>query len=67
MLDKKFILANADAVQENCKHRGVNADVHRFVALETDARQIQQEIEELSRQANAVSKSIGKAKGRCRA
>ncbi len=62
MLDKKFILANADAVQQNCTHRGVSADVHRFVELETKVRGLQQEIEELSRQANAVSKSIGKAK-----
>lgn len=62
MLDKKFILANADAVQQNCEHRGVKADVHRFVSLENEARGIQQQIEELSRQANDVSKSIGKAK-----
>ena len=62
MLDKKFILANADAVQQNCEHRGVKADVHRYAALETECRQLQQQIEELSRQANEVSKSIGKAK-----
>lgn len=62
MLDKKFILANADSVQKNCEQRGVTVDVHRFVELETQAREIQQEIEELSRQANTVSKSIGKAK-----
>jgi len=62
MLDKKFVLTNAELVQKNCEHRGVNADVARFVELETECREIQQEIEELSRQANAVSKSIGKAK-----
>lgn len=62
MLDKKFILANAEAVQQNCEHRGVKADVQRYVALETQCREIQQQIEELSRQANAVSKSIGQAK-----
>lgn len=62
MLDKKYILANAKAVQENCKNRGVNADVSRYVALENECREIQQDIEELSRQANTVSKSIGKAK-----
>jgi len=62
MLDKKFVLANAQLVQQNCEHRGVKADVARFVSLETECREIQQEIEELSRQANAVSKSIGQAK-----
>ncbi|MGI9429407.1 MAG: aminoacyl--tRNA ligase-related protein, partial [Bythopirellula sp.] len=62
MLDKKFILANADAVQKNCDHRGVVADVQRYVSLETQCRQIQQEIEEFARQANELSKSIGKAK-----
>ncbi len=62
MLDKKFILENADAVQQNCDRRGVKADVARYVRLETDCRTLQQEIEELARQANVVSKSIGKAK-----
>jgi len=62
MLDKKFILANVDLVQKNCDDRGVKADVARYVSLETQCREIQQEIEEMSRQANAVSKSIGAAK-----
>ncbi len=62
MLDKRFILDNTELVQTNCEHRGVKADVLRYVALETECRQLQQEIEELSRQANVVSKSIGKAK-----
>ena len=62
MLDKKFILANIDLVQKNCDDRGVKADIARFASLETECRQIQQEVEELSRQANAVSKSIGQAK-----
>ncbi len=62
MLDKRFILENADVVQRNCDIRGVKADVARFVDLETQRRNLQSEIEELSRQANAVSKSIGQAK-----
>ncbi len=62
MLDKKFILDNAELVQQNCEHRGVKADVARFVKLETEGRQLQQQIEDLARQANVVSKSIGKAK-----
>jgi seryl-tRNA synthetase len=62
MLDKRFILENADAVQKNCDERGMRADVARYVQLETQCRALQQEIEELSRQANAVSKTIGQAK-----
>ena len=62
MLDKKFILDNAKIVQQNCDRRGVKIDVARYVRLETECRTLQQEIEELARQANVVSKSIGKAK-----
>jgi seryl-tRNA synthetase len=62
MLDKRFILENAQAVQENCDRRGVRVDVSRFVELESQRRKLQAEIEELSRLANQVSKSIGQAK-----
>ncbi|MFO0898787.1 MAG: serine--tRNA ligase [Pirellulales bacterium] len=62
MLDRKFILENADLVQENCRRRGVEVDIARFVALEQDRRARQTQLEELNRQANDVSKSIGKAK-----
>jgi seryl-tRNA synthetase len=62
MLDKRFILENAAAVQENCVRRGVKADITRFVELESQRRKLQNEIEELSRLANQVSKSIGQAK-----
>jgi seryl-tRNA synthetase len=62
MLDKRFILENAGAVQENCDRRGTKVDVARFVDLESQRRKLQAEIEELSRLANQVSKSIGQAK-----
>lgn len=62
MLDKRFILDNPEVVQQNCDDRGMRADVPRYVQLETQCRALQQEIEELSRQANVVSKSIGQAK-----
>src|SRR3954447_5402604 len=62
MLDKRFILENAELVQRNCDHRGVKADVARFVDLESQCRKLLTESEELSRLANEVSKSIGKAK-----
>src|SRR6478672_1316875 len=62
MLDKRFILENAELVQRNCDNRGVKADVARFVDLESQRRKLLAESEELSRLANEVSKSIGKAK-----
>ena len=62
MLDRRFILENPELVQENCDRRGVKVDVARFVELESQRRKLQAEVEELSRQANVVSKSIGQAK-----
>jgi seryl-tRNA synthetase len=62
MLDKRFILENPEVVQENCKRRGSKVDVNRFVELESQRRKLQAESEEISRQANVVSKSIGQAK-----
>ncbi|MDZ7617436.1 MAG: serine--tRNA ligase [Patescibacteria group bacterium] len=62
MLDRKFILENADLVKRNCLNRNVPADIDRFVALETQRREGQTQVEDLNRQANEVSKSIGKAK-----
>lgn len=62
MLDTRFILENSEQVQRNCDIRGAKADVVRFVELESLRRKHQVEIEELSRMANAVSKSIGQAK-----
>ncbi|NLS93873.1 MAG: serine--tRNA ligase [Planctomycetaceae bacterium] len=62
MLDRKFIVENAELVKQNCRNRGVAADIDRFVALENERRLLQVEVEELNRKANEVSKSIGKAK-----
>jgi seryl-tRNA synthetase len=62
MLDRKFILENAELVKRNCAHRGAKVDVDRFVALEEKRKKLQQEVEELNRKANQTSKSIGQAK-----
>ena len=61
MLDRKFILENIEAVQQNCRHRNVHVDVDRLVALEHQRKTLQQEWEKLQADANAVSKSIGQA------
>ncbi|HVX12615.1 MAG TPA: serine--tRNA ligase [Pirellulales bacterium] len=62
MLDRKFIVENAAAVKENCRQRGVQAEVDRLVELDVQRRERLAEVEELNRRANDVSKSIGKAK-----
>jgi seryl-tRNA synthetase len=62
MLDRRFIVENAELVKKNCANRGSKADVNKFIALEADRKAKQTELDELNRQANDVSKSIGKAK-----
>jgi seryl-tRNA synthetase len=61
MLDRKYIVENAELVKQNCLRRGVSADVDRLVELELLRREKQREVEELNRRANDVAKSIGKA------
>lgn len=62
MLDRKFIVENADAVRANCRNRGMDADVDRLVELDLLCRDKSTAAQDLNRQANAVAKSIGKAK-----
>lgn len=61
MLDRKFIVENAQAVKQNCLARGAHADVDRLVELEMDRRTKLSDAQELNRQANETSKLIGKA------
>ena len=62
MLDRKYIVENLEAVQTNCARRGVTAQVERLVELELKRRELLKQSEELNRQANEISKTIGKAK-----
>lgn len=62
MLDRKFIVENADAVKKNCIDRNLTVDVDTLVELETKRRLKAQEVQDLNTDANAKSKSIGKAK-----
>ncbi len=62
MLDRKFIVDNVELVKQNCANRGAKADVDRLLALDHQRREKQTEVEQLNRQANEVSKSIGQAK-----
>lgn len=62
MLDRRYIIENVELVKQNCANRGADADIDRLVQLETNRRKKLQEVQELNRRANEVSKSIGKAK-----
>ena len=62
MLDRKFIVENADLVKQNCQRRGARADVAASCSWRPHRKSKQFEVDELNRQANEVSKSIGKAK-----
>ncbi len=50
------------AFAENCRNRGVHVDLDQFVELENQRKELDTEVQDLNRQANDVSKSIGKAK-----
>lgn len=62
MLDRKYILQHPDLVRENCRKRGVACDIDRLVEWEQQRLQALQRVQDLNRQANETSKSIGKAK-----
>ncbi|CAA9434665.1 MAG: Seryl-tRNA synthetase [uncultured Rubrobacteraceae bacterium] len=60
MLDLKFIRENAGAVQENCRNRGVEADVGLVVELADRRSALIQELNELKQEQNRMAKSIGR-------
>ncbi len=62
MLARKYVIENAAEVKQNCVNRGVDVDIERLLELEEKRRRLGQQSQELNRQANEVSKSIGKAK-----
>jgi seryl-tRNA synthetase len=62
MLDRKFVLENLKAVEENCRNRNVYVELQRLVDLERDRKLKLQEVQDLNTSANATSKSIGNTK-----
>ena len=59
MLDLRYVRENAAAVQENCKNRGVEADVGLVVKLADRRSALIGELNELRQQQNQKAKSIG--------
>jgi seryl-tRNA synthetase len=60
LLDLKFIRENVEAVEENCKNRGVEADVGLVVDLADRRSALIQELNELRQRQNEMARSIGK-------
>ncbi|CAA9478274.1 MAG: Seryl-tRNA synthetase, partial [uncultured Rubrobacteraceae bacterium] len=52
MLDLKFIRENSKAVQENCRNRGVEADVGLVVELADRRSALIQELNDLKQEQN---------------
>ena len=60
MLDLKFIRENSEAVEENCRNRGVEADVGLVVELADRRSALIQDLNELKQRQNQMAKSIGR-------
>ena len=58
VLDLKFIRENAAAVAENCKNRGVEADVDLVVELADRRSELIQELNDLRQHQNQLAKSV---------
>jgi seryl-tRNA synthetase len=70
MLDLKYVLANSDAVKQNCRNRNMPADivdeVDRVVALEGERKRLLHVVEEGRRRQNEVAQATGKEKDAAR-
>lgn len=64
MLDKKFILANLDAVRANVAARHMHVDLNRFAVLADQRKHAEQRLHELNREANEISARIAKERDR---
>src|SRR4051812_33638177 len=66
MLDIKYVLANVEAVKQNCRNRNVAGDIlddlDQAVALEGQRRALLHEVESVRRRQNEVAQSVGKEK-----
>jgi seryl-tRNA synthetase len=64
MLDLKFVIANSDAVKQNCRDRNVSLDViedvDRVVELEGERRGLLQTVEETRRRQNEIAQATGR-------
>ena len=59
MLDLRYVRENPEAVAENCRNRGVVADIDLVVKLADRRSELIQELNELKHQQNQLAKSVG--------
>jgi len=59
MLDRKFVLSNLEAVQQNCVERGVQCDLTQLLSLEQQRKAADTEAQEYNRRANEIAKGMG--------
>jgi seryl-tRNA synthetase len=59
MLDLRYVRENPEAVTENCRNRGVEADVDLVVGLAARRSELIQELNEFKQQQNQLAKSVG--------
>lgn len=64
MLDIKYIRENADKVREACKNKKVNADVDAILKMDAARRELNAQVEDLSRQRNEAAKAKDIEKGK---
>jgi len=66
MLDLKYLIANTEAVRQNCRNRNVPEDllddIDRMIALESERRELQTVVEEIRRRQNEVAQATGREK-----
>jgi seryl-tRNA synthetase len=62
MLDPKLLRQDLDAVTANLARRGFKLDRERYLALETERKELQVKVEGLRQERNERSKAIGRAK-----
>src|ERR671939_270406 len=60
MLDLRYIRENPEAVAENCKNRGVAADIGLVVGLADERSRLIQELNELKQRQNQLAKLVGR-------
>src|SRR5215210_1187993 len=58
MLDLRYIRENPEAVAENCKNRGVVADIALVVGLADERSGLLQELNELKQRQNQLAKLV---------
>ncbi len=60
MLDPKFIRENPDVVKAACRKKRIDVDVDRWLALDSESREIKRSVESLKAEQNLRSKEMPK-------